>query len=554
VVTTFSAGIETNSDVKGITAGPDGNIWFTEETGRQIGRITTSGQVTEFRFSAAPAQPMGITAGPDGNLWFTDGFGKIWRMTPDGTSTAFAIGTPQADPTSITAGPDGNLWFTDTGTNSIGKMTTTGVATEYPIGSPAPSDVVGLAAAPDGTVWFTQDQPAEIGRITPQGSVTEFSTGISAGASLGDIAIGVDGNLYFTEYVGNQIGEITPSGVITEIPLPQGEGPLGITAGPDGSMWFTDNTLAGFGSIGPVGYNPTGPTPTRIAGMSRIGTAIDISQKDFPLAGTAKAVVLSRSDVFADALAGAPLAAKVQGPLLLNSPTTLDPAVATEIQRVLPRGGTVYMLGGSGALATAVESAVVAAGYTVVRYAGQNRDATAVQIAQAGLGNPTTVLLTTGLSPFDALSAGAAAAKVGAAILLTDGTNPSPATSAYLAAHPASVSYAIGGPAAIADPAARALVGANRDATSVLVASTFFPDAPTLAFAWDGGFADALSGGPDAARSGAPVLLIPTVPPPSSATTSYLFSERGKVTSVVFYGGSGVLSDFEAMTIQNEAT
>ena len=32
----------------GITAGPDGALWFTEAGANQIGRITTSGAVTEF--------------------------------------------------------------------------------------------------------------------------------------------------------------------------------------------------------------------------------------------------------------------------------------------------------------------------------------------------------------------------------------------------------------------------------------------------------------------------------------------------------------------------
>ena len=29
-----------------ITAGPDGNLWFTEGTGNKIGRITTAGTIT----------------------------------------------------------------------------------------------------------------------------------------------------------------------------------------------------------------------------------------------------------------------------------------------------------------------------------------------------------------------------------------------------------------------------------------------------------------------------------------------------------------------------
>ena len=33
---------------EGITAGPDGNLWFTQPDVDQIGRITPAGAVTEF--------------------------------------------------------------------------------------------------------------------------------------------------------------------------------------------------------------------------------------------------------------------------------------------------------------------------------------------------------------------------------------------------------------------------------------------------------------------------------------------------------------------------
>ena len=68
----------------GITAGPDGNLWFTEYSTSKIGKITTNGAITEF---AAPASTYSITAGPDGNLWFTETntyntTPKIGKITP----------------------------------------------------------------------------------------------------------------------------------------------------------------------------------------------------------------------------------------------------------------------------------------------------------------------------------------------------------------------------------------------------------------------------------------------------------------------------------------
>src|SRR5215468_9554970 len=61
------------SQPSSITAGPDGNVWFTEQNA--IGRITTAGAITEFAVSGAS----NIVVGPDGNLWFTQpsAIGKI---------------------------------------------------------------------------------------------------------------------------------------------------------------------------------------------------------------------------------------------------------------------------------------------------------------------------------------------------------------------------------------------------------------------------------------------------------------------------------------------
>src|SRR6516164_7664211 len=75
-ITEFSAGISSNSFPEGIAAGPDGNLWFAEESGNRIGRITPGGVVTEFGTGITSGSGLGgIAAGPDGNLWFTEAGG-----------------------------------------------------------------------------------------------------------------------------------------------------------------------------------------------------------------------------------------------------------------------------------------------------------------------------------------------------------------------------------------------------------------------------------------------------------------------------------------------
>jgi hypothetical protein len=193
-----------------MTAGPDGNLWFTELNGNKIGRITTAGTVTEFGGLTANSQPVAITTGPDGNLWFVENVGnRIGRMTPAGALTGeFPVPTANSHPEEITAGPDGNLWFTEGSGNKIGRISTAGVIlAEYPL---------------------------------PAGSVFPFY-----------ITAGPDGNLWFTETTStNRIARITPGGAIAEFPVPTpNSGPTGITTGPDGNLWYTEGYTDKIGRV-----------------------------------------------------------------------------------------------------------------------------------------------------------------------------------------------------------------------------------------------------------------------------------------------------------------
>jgi virginiamycin B lyase len=93
------------------------------------------GQVTEFPIPTSGSERNGIAAGPDGDLWFTENLaGKIGRITPGGVVSEFSIPTPGTRPTDIAAGPDGNLWFTEED-GDIGQITRSGAVTEFPDGS-----------------------------------------------------------------------------------------------------------------------------------------------------------------------------------------------------------------------------------------------------------------------------------------------------------------------------------------------------------------------------------------------------------------------------------
>jgi len=261
-----------NSYPIGITAGPDGNVWFCESGTNRIGRITPQGSVSEF-LTVNP--PYDITAGPDGNLWFTEqdfdfGGAAIGRISPSGELTEFPVPRSACG---IAAGSDGNLWFTSCTTDSRGmrRITTAGSVTEFPL--PADSGFISaIVAGPDGNLWFTEPNVARIGRITTAGSVTEFPLPALA-TYLPSIVAGPGGDLWFAE--GDKIGRITTGGDITEFAVPASL--LGV--GPDGNLWVANSCSNRIGRLsitaGGVEIGTDYALPTAFATVSGITSGPD---------------------------------------------------------------------------------------------------------------------------------------------------------------------------------------------------------------------------------------------------------------------------------------
>jgi virginiamycin B lyase len=281
-----------NSSPTRIAAGPDGALWFVETGSSTIGRITTSGQITEFAvgggFLAA------ITAGPDGALWFTvEDQDEVGRMTTDGSVTRFPLPSRGVWPHSIVSGPDGALWFTERRSNHIGRITTDGRITEFSNLLADPMEPSwGIVSGPDGALWFTCE--VGIGRITTDGQVSLFEGASTdaitvAGGALwfpkchlfptlacdlgrltpdgtmstlplntrsingfnNDITAGPDGAIWMTERYANAIGRVTGAGEFTELPVPTSDSyPYGIAVGSDGALWFTEYNSNKIGRIG----------------------------------------------------------------------------------------------------------------------------------------------------------------------------------------------------------------------------------------------------------------------------------------------------------------
>jgi virginiamycin B lyase len=241
-----------------IAVAPDGSVWFAETIshGNKIGRVSPDGTLTEFPVetngNAQYAGVSDIVIGPDGNLWFVSGMtlpglsfvNSIIRMTPSGAMTTFPL------PNNVSArlllfGQDGALWFSEG--NKLGRMTTDGHFTEYPLLSPEKGQMVDLCIGPDGALWYTWYHANHIGRMALSGQVKDFSVPFSGI----HIARGPDDALWYTEldhvpsgpsdFSGRKgfLGHITTSGIATELPIDSNVSANQIIAGSDGAIWFT---------------------------------------------------------------------------------------------------------------------------------------------------------------------------------------------------------------------------------------------------------------------------------------------------------------------------
>jgi putative cell wall-binding protein len=291
-------------------------------------------------------------------------------------------------------------------------------------------------------------------------------------------------------------------------------------------------------------------TVARHAGTDRIATAVAISRATLPAARAAESAVLARADDFADALAGVPLAAHIDGPLLLAHRSALPTATAQELTRVLVPGATVHLLGGEAALDGTVVAAVAELGFDVIRHAGADRFATAGVIARS-LPSSQEAILASGVDFPDALAASAPAARDGIPVLLT-APHHLPRTTRIALAGRRTVTIAGGSAAvgpevehAVADlvPDVRRVAGRDRYATAAALLDAFYDDADGVSLASGTAFPDALAGARHAVALAQPLLLTASgsLPVPAEDRLRHLQPNR-----IAVYGGTAAVSDLVA--------
>lgn len=191
---------------------------------------------------------------------------------------------------------------------------------------------------------------------------------------------------------------------------------------------------------GPLVFDPAveqtlaglAPTFERIAGESRYDTARLLARSAFPSGATT--AYIATGENFPDALAASAAAGAQRAPVLLvrSSDTTVDPALATLLQEL---GVTrVVVMGAAPVIRPELETALRAVpGVTRVdRFAGQTRYDTALALNRSEFARASRAFIASGTSFADAMSAAAVAGKVGAPIVLSNGTCTIPAALQHL--------------------------------------------------------------------------------------------------------------------------
>ena len=289
--------------------------------------------------------------------------------------------------------------------------------------------------------------------------------------------------------------------------------------------------------------HPTSPV-SRVAGSTRYDTAIAIANEYKVLANIDKfpGVILANGTNFADALAGSYLSCKEQVPILLVGNTADDSkTVVNYVKNNLIHGGDVFILGGKKAVDISFED--VLDDFNITRLSGSNRYETNLAIIDRAYSPGEPILVCTGNSFADSLSASA----TGLPILLV-GDSLLDSQRLWLGKNTDFEFIILGGTAAVSETieselsqwgTVARLSGKNRYETSLIIARKFFPDAESAVLTYAQNFPDGLCGGLLAATIGAPLLL--NTNEQNSIVQFYL--NENQIQKGYVLGGASLLSD-----------
>jgi virginiamycin B lyase len=147
-------------------------------------------------------------------------------------------------PHDVSPAADGGVWYTGQHVGVLGHLDpATGTIREIPLG--AGSAPHGVITGPDGAAWVTDSGLNAMVRVDPAtDEVRSFPLPKDRpNTNLNTAVFDASGTLWFTGQSG-VYGRLDPaSGEVAVFDAPEGRGPYGITAAPNGDIWYA--SLAG---------------------------------------------------------------------------------------------------------------------------------------------------------------------------------------------------------------------------------------------------------------------------------------------------------------------
>jgi virginiamycin B lyase len=202
----------------------------------------------------AGSRPHDVAPAPDGTVWYTaQGSGELGRLDPEtGETDHIRLGEGSA-PHGVIVGPDGAPWITDGGLNAIVRVNPANERVRrFPLPDDAASANLNTATFDGrGVLWFT-GQSGIYGRLDPEaGAVETFAA--PRGPGPYGITATPDGDVYYASLAGSHIARINKeTGRARAIEPPtEGQGARRVWADSRGRLWVSEWNAGQLGM-----YNP----------------------------------------------------------------------------------------------------------------------------------------------------------------------------------------------------------------------------------------------------------------------------------------------------------
>jgi RHS repeat-associated protein len=280
---------------RGNLAGANTGQYTTTDTYNVLGELATTTatpspldtswpghELASYALPSVWATPAEVVSGPDGNVWLTeyDG-GRIAKVTPAGTVTEYSTGSG-SQPSGLVAGPHGDLWFT-AGSNTVGTVSPSGTITDYTIDAGSWASAITIATGASGTVRVAEPGNLAIATLDGSGTVTARASTIG---NPWDITAGPDGSDYFSDAHGatSYIGVISGSGSVSEYAMGSGHAveqdpgtiAYDASAGSAGTVWFVDSGAGGLGAFDVASHSYSYyPAPADATAIDKLTVARD---------------------------------------------------------------------------------------------------------------------------------------------------------------------------------------------------------------------------------------------------------------------------------------